>query len=156
MLRIAKLADYATAVMTHLARRPGELVTARELSAATGVALPTVSKVLKALAHAGLVCSTRGVRGGYLLSRPPAEISLAAIIGAIEGSVIGVTECLSAPPGTCEQEGVCSVRGNWHRVNLAIRAALEAVSLAEFAAPPQAIPKVEFLTRAEAHRGARR
>ena len=133
MLRLSKLTDYGTVIMTHMARAPERTYSAAELAAAIGVAAPTASKILKTLARGELLTSLRGARGGYMLSRPPGEISIARIIEAMEGP-IGVTEC-SATAGLCLQEGCCSVRENWQRINQVIRHALDHMSLAEMTRP---------------------
>jgi Rrf2 family protein len=93
---------------------------------------------LKALAREGLVISYRGVKGGYTLARPAEEISVARIIDALEGP-ISFTEC-SEESGACVQESVCSIRGNWQRINQVIREALNRVTLAELARPASARP----------------
>lgn len=133
MLRVGKLTDYGTVVMTHLARAPERLYSANELAAELGLALPTVSKLLKNLSHAGLLQSHRGAKGGYNLARSPSEITVAQIIVAIEGP-ISLTEC-SHGEGLCNQEMACSIRSNWQRINVEVRDALERVSLAELATP---------------------
>ena len=133
MLRLSKLTDYGTVVMTYLAREPTRMHNATEIAARVGVALPTVSKVLKLLAKHGLVVSHRGTKGGYMLARPAAGITVAQIIDAMEGR-IAMTECSSAP-GLCQQEVECSIRVNWMRINQAIRTALEAVTLADMTHP---------------------
>jgi FeS assembly SUF system regulator len=133
MLRVGKLTDYATVVMTSFARQPQRLHSANEIAAELGLALPTVSKVLKALVQHGLLVSHRGAKGGYSLAAAPEEISVAQIIAAIEGP-IALTEC-SDTTGLCGQEPQCSVRGNWQRINSAVRDALERVTLAELARP---------------------
>ena len=133
MLRVGKLTDYGTVVMTAFARQPQRLHSANEIAAELGLALPTVSKVLKALVQYGLLVSHRGAKGGYSLAAAPEEISVAQIIAAIEGP-IALTEC-SDTAGLCGQEPQCSVRGNWQRINSAVRDALERVTLAELARP---------------------
>jgi FeS assembly SUF system regulator len=133
MLRLSKLTDYATVVMAQIAREPERIHAAAELAAAIGVAAPTVSKVLKMLTGGHLLQSVRGPKGGYMLSRPAAQISVAEVIDAMEGP-IGVTEC-SAIAGLCAQEGSCSVRGNWQGINRVIHNALDAVTLADLAHP---------------------
>lgn len=133
MLRVGKLTDYATVVMTSFARQPQRLHSANEIAVELGLALPTVSKVLKALVQHGLLASHRGAKGGYSLAAAPEEISVAQIIAAIEGP-IALTEC-SDTSGLCGQEPQCSVRGNWLRINSAVRDALERVTLAELARP---------------------
>lgn len=133
MLRMSKLTDYGTVVMTYMASESYRLHAASEIAAHTHVALPTVSKILKTLVHEGLVVSYRGVKGGYNLARSANTISMAEIINALEGP-IGVTEC-SSMPGVCSQESSCSVKGNWRRINGAIQQALAGVTLAEMSRP---------------------
>jgi FeS assembly SUF system regulator len=107
----------------------------RALAAATGVPEPTVRKVLKTLAHAGIVGSVRGTQGGYALARAAADISVADVVIAVEGP-IAVTECASeATAGACDLEGRCNVQGPWQRISAAIRDALDKLTLADMAAP---------------------
>lgn len=142
MLRISKLTDYGTVVLAHVASRGDELVSAADVAAATGLALPTVSKLLKSLARAGLVQSTRGARGGYRLARPAAEISAADVIDALEGP-LSITEC-SSSEGHCEHEGVCNVGGAWRQINVAIRRALDDVSLLDLQRTNRTVPRFKF------------
>src|SRR5437879_8601414 len=113
--------------MAHIAREPDRIHAAAELTAAIGVAVPTVSKILKMLTWGNLLQSVRGPKGGYMLSRPAAEISIAEVIDAMEGP-IGVTEC-SAIAGLCAQEGSCSLRTNWQGINPGLRNALEGLTV---------------------------
>ena len=134
MIRITKQSDYGIVLMTTLAAAPQELHNAAALAAETQLPAPTVSKILKLLARGGLLESHRGVKGGYSLARRPEAITVAEVISALEGP-IAVTECIEDAPGECVQEPFCAVRGNWQRINLAIREALEAITLAEMTAP---------------------
>ena len=70
MLRISKLTDYATLILAQLAAEPERRFTAAQIRRETDLAAPTVSKLLKQLHRQGLVQSTRGLHGGYLLARP--------------------------------------------------------------------------------------
>ena len=129
MLRISKLTDYGTVVLAQLARAPGERRTATAVAKQTRIALPTVSKLLKSFHRAGLVTSVRGARGGYQLARPPASISAAEIIDAIDGPV-AITEC-SGDHSACDIETVCRTGTAWQRINDAIRQSLDGVTLAQ-------------------------
>ena len=73
MLRVTKLTDYATVVLTALAARPDAVLSASELAEQAGLEIPTVAKVLKPLAQAGLVEGFRGAHGGYRLARPAGD-----------------------------------------------------------------------------------
>ncbi|QEE24020.1 SUF system Fe-S cluster assembly regulator [Rhodanobacter glycinis] len=133
MLRVSRLTDYATVVMTCIAAHPGDVLSTAQIADETHLELPTVSKLLKSLGHAGLVDSFRGVNGGYRLSRPAGEINLAEIVEALEGP-IGMTEC-GITQGQCDREAQCGVRGSWQRINSLLDGALRAVSLADILRP---------------------
>ncbi len=153
MLRMSKLTDYATVVLATLAAHPARRQTAAELAATTRIAAPTVSKVLKALQRAGLVGSTRGQHGGYLLARPATSISAAAILDALEGP-LALTDC-AAGAGRCDIEESCRVGRSWQRVNLAIRRSLYEVSLAQLAGLDSAGVRIGSLERGLRHPRAR-
>lgn len=142
MLRISKLTDYGTVLLAHLAANQATVCSAADVAQATGIGLPTVSKLFKFLARAGLVTSTRGANGGYRLSRGPQHISAADVIDALEGPV-SITEC-SALDGDCEHEGVCSVGVAWQRVNVAIHRALQDVTLNDLIRTNSPVPTFRF------------
>jgi len=132
MFRLNKLTDYGIVLMTSIAQHP-ELKNARDLSEASQLPLPTVSKLLKELSHNGLLVSQRGSKGGYSLARSPKQISVAEIIGALEGP-IGFTEC-SVAAGTCDLEPSCLVRRNSKVISLALLGALENLTLGDLMQP---------------------
>ncbi len=133
MLRLSKLTDYATVILSFMAKEKSRVCAAMEIAAATGIAVPTVSKILKALVNAKVLMSTRGPKGGYTLARAPEKISVAAIISALEGP-IALTEC-SISKQACEQASGCGIRLNWHVINQTIHNALESVTLADLIRP---------------------
>jgi FeS assembly SUF system regulator len=142
VLRISKLTDYGTVLLANLAANRETVCSAADVANATGIAVPTVSKLLKSLGRSGLVTSTRGANGGYQLAREASDISAADIIDALEGPV-SITEC-SASDSQCEHEGVCSVGGAWQRVNIAIRTALDDVSLSDLLSNNSPTPQFRF------------
>ena len=139
MLRVTKLTDYATVVLTVLATRQGQVLSAAELAEHSGLEQPTVSKLLKPLAQAGLVEGFRGANGGYKLARDAADISLVEIVEAMEGP-LGMTEC-SVHAGQCGIEDSCGVRANWRRINDVVADALRGVSLAQMLGPMPPAPR---------------
>ena len=134
MIILSKLADYGVIVATQLAggTEEGQL-TASALAERTKLPRATVAKVLKALAHAGIVTGARGAAGGYRLSRSPGLISIAEVVAAIDGAM-GLTQCTTHMPA-CERSAFCSTRPHWHRINHAVGTALAAVTLAEMVSP---------------------
>jgi FeS assembly SUF system regulator len=140
MLRVTKLTDYATVVLTVLAARTGEVLSATELAERSGLETPTVSKLLKPLAQAGLLEGIRGAHGGYRLSRDAAGITLKQIVEAIEGP-LAMTEC-SQHDGQCGIAHQCGVRANWRLINDVVADALQAVTLAQMLEPPAPSPAI--------------
>jgi FeS assembly SUF system regulator len=131
MLRISKMTDYATVLLARLAAAPERQLTAAQLAAQSHLGAPTVSKVLKQLHRRGLVSSTLGLRGGYRLARPAAEITAAQILDALEGPM-ALIEC-ARQTHQCSIESTCGVGRAWQRVNLAIRRSLQEITLVELA-----------------------
>jgi FeS assembly SUF system regulator len=134
MLRVTKLADYGIIMLTYFVTHPGTTHNARDIAAFVRLPLPMASKILKLLTKSGLLISQRGTKGGYELARSPQRISVAEIIRALEGP-IAVTECTDIVRGDCGLETQCPVRTNWHKINEAIYAALEKITLAEMTQP---------------------
>lgn len=136
MFRITKISDYGIVLLTHVALgSEGRLFTARELSTRTRIPLPVVTKVLKALTRNGILTSTRGAKGGYCLSRPPGEVSVAQIIAAVEGP-IGITDCTNPESSACAFEELCRVRSHWAWINSTVQGFLDSVSLAQMIESP--------------------
>lgn len=135
MLRVSKLTDYATVILAEMARAPEAVHTAPELAARTHLARPTVSKLLKLLARADLLTSRRGAHGGYSLALAPERIHAAHIIDTVEGPM-AMTEC-GLEDQRCDLEHVCHIGHHWQRINRAVRAALEGVTLADLATPEE-------------------
>ncbi len=76
--------EYALRAVTHLAIRPERVHTTGEIAAATKVPPPYLSKVLQSLQKQNIVVVKRGLRGGYLLSKPPQELSLYEVVQAVD------------------------------------------------------------------------
>ncbi len=143
MLRLSKMADYAVVVLIRLGddRESGTarpVQTSPGIAVATGVPEPTVAKVLKALAGAGLVISQRGAHGGYRLKRPLEAVAVADVIAAIDGP-IAMAACVEGSTASCDVGCVCAVRGRWNLVNDAILQTLSAITLADMMRVPPAL-----------------
>lgn len=127
------MADYGTIVLTTMAKEPERTQSVAEIVSLTGLPVPSVSKLLKIFIRQGLVQSLRGAKGGYKLARPPAEITTAQIINAIDGPV-GMTQC-SGGPGLCVHQPRCQVHSHWHRISRIMLEALEQISLQQMSEP---------------------
>jgi FeS assembly SUF system regulator len=132
-MRLSRLADFAVVVMTHVAQKDCDTHTAAAVAEATQLPAPTVAKVLARLCRERLLVSMRGRKGGYALARPAAAISVGGIVAALDGPV-ALTRCAKPGANRCEVEAVCPSRIGLRRVNVAVRKALDDVSLADIAA----------------------
>lgn len=130
MIRITRKADYGILLMTSLAQAAGEPRSATALAQQRQLPLPMASKILKTLARTGLLLSQRGALGGYSLARSASAISAADIISALEGP-LAITECSSDNEQGCARQEHCDMSSHWPRINQAIYAALQGISLAE-------------------------
>jgi FeS assembly SUF system regulator len=133
MLRISKLADYGTVIMSFLAKEAASVRSASEIARRVHITSMTASKILKMLVSANLVISVRGAEGGYRLSRPPENITLAEVVTALDGQP-ALTEC-NAITKKCLQDDVCAVRDNWRLINKVVFTALNSITLADMAKP---------------------
>lgn len=133
MLRLSKLTDYATVILSLMAQDFLRIYTTAEISTATGVPIPTVSKILKKLVNATMVISLRGSKGGYRLRLEASQITVAAIIGVLEGP-IALTECSVSQQG-CVQASGCRIHANWKIVNQSIYSTLASITLADMIQP---------------------
>lgn len=132
MLRISKLTDYATIILSILAINPEKIASATWIAHKSHLAVPTVSKILKILTEAGLVKSFRGPGGGYQMARPAPEITIAEIVTAIEGQLAMTECCVSA---NCMLDSLCAVKENWKIINKIILNALAGVTLSDMIRP---------------------
>lgn len=132
MLRLSRLTDYATAALGWMAEHPDRIAPVADIAQALHLEGPTVAKVLKRLAQAGVVESFRGAAGGYRLARPAEQINLASIVEALEGP-IGMTDC--AAGAGCEHALHCGVSAPWQRISAVVADTLSRMSLADLARP---------------------
>ena len=133
MIRLSKLTDYGLVLMSYVARSKGRtLHTARDLSAESGLPVPTVSKLLRLLQQGGFLTSHRGIKGGYSLARDAQDISVSDIIAAIEGPV-ALTDC--STDVICDFERGCPIKHNQQIINRVVKGALEKLTLYDLVHP---------------------
>ncbi|AEG49709.1 transcriptional regulator, BadM/Rrf2 family [Sphingobium chlorophenolicum L-1] len=152
-MRLSSFADYAVVLMSAAARHCGAgagldpatnkyvKMNATTLSAETGIPLPTAQKLVSRLSAAGLLESSRGTGGGVRLSRPPAAITLADVVEAVEGP-IAMTACSEMGAHDCSLEQECRIRPHMNVANNAIRSALAGVTIASLAREVTPVPFV--------------
>jgi Rrf2 family protein len=145
-VRISARADYAVRALTELAARGSEAVTAESISRAQGVPLKFLLGILGELRRAGLVRSQRGPSGGYLLDRPPGDITIADVMRAVDGPLASVQD---AKPEDVSYPGpAAKLQDVWIAVRASLRQVLEEVTIGHLLAGK--LPdEVEALTKSE-------
>lgn len=136
MLALTKQSEYAVIALCHLARDPGRVISAREISSQYRVPLPLLMNTLKLLQKNGLLISVRGAQGGYRLRDAAGAISLEQVLMAIDGPT-GIVQCShtsEGESGSCDILGTCPIRLPMHRVNEMLRRFIAGVSIADLCA----------------------
>lgn len=127
-MKLSAKARYAVRILLDLATYQGQgPVRTADISEHTGVSARFIEQILKPLKKAKLVESARGASGGYVLSAKPEDISLAAIIRIIEGSLC-LTHCCEDPK-VCHRAPTCRSHRAWVRVTQVMEAELEDISI---------------------------
>ncbi|HEX3708017.1 MAG TPA: Rrf2 family transcriptional regulator [Mycobacteriales bacterium] len=131
-MRISAKSDYAVRAMAELAAGGEQgAVKAEQIAVAQDIPLNFLLGILRELRNAHLVRSQRGREGGYVLSRPAAEITLADVIRAVDGPLANVRDLSLTElsyPGAAE-----SLRDVWMAVRGSLREVLENVTVADLA-----------------------
>lgn len=180
MLSLTRKSDYALVALSYLGQQQqrdhahdqGEeqAVSARKIADQFGLPLPLLMNILKALSHAGLVTSTRGPQGGYVLAATPSEVSILDVVNAIEGPIrvamctphdgLEITsqgnvshgsvssDCSEAAKASgeskagacCPAAGMCPIEGPIRRLNQQLQNFLAGVTLADLLGPQVDVP----------------
>ncbi len=126
--------EYGLRCLVQVARHPGPApVTISEIARAEGLSPEYAAKLMRPLRNGGLVTSTRGAGGGYLLARDPEQITTWQVLEALGGSFFPKSFCDThgGQLRDCVHTPDCSIRALWSRVEGAVRGVLERVTLAD-------------------------
>lgn len=110
MLQLSKKVEYGLIALRHIAMKPGQIYTAKEIAKEYDIPFELLAKVLQKLARNGVVRSLQGVRGGYSLGKRPNEITVSYIIHVIEEARPMVAECYSDGADSCYLFDNCTIR----------------------------------------------
>lgn len=132
-MRITSSVEYATRLMTALAREHGNApVSAERLANSDNIPVDYVSQLLVKLRRAGLIESRRGSTGGYALSKPPSAIKLGDVVRAVDGEVFeDVCGKYEKGEKDCRHQGDCSISPVWKRLGALVTQYFESVTLAD-------------------------
>ena len=130
-MHVSAKADYAVRAAVHLASVSEGPTTAEAVAAAQGISPKFLESILASLRTGGLVRSQRGAHGGYWLSRPASDITVADVLRAVEGPLFSVR---GQRPEHVAYEGAAGpLQPVWIAVRASMREVLEQVTLADIA-----------------------
>ena len=134
-MKVSTRGDYASRALLSLALHGdgGTPTSVREIADRTGLPQPYLEQILLALKGAGVVRSKRGVGGGYVLARDPAQILLSQIISAVDGPIVAGDFAEPHTNGSCDHEGQCVLLTIWASAGAHMRRYLDSFTLADIA-----------------------
>ncbi len=130
MLQITRQTEYAIRGLQELARRNADApVQLKIIAGSCEVSEAFLAKIFQMLGQAGIVNSHRGVKGGFSLGRPAAEISLRDVVEVCEGGIV-LNHCLRTV-NPCKDADTCAVADVWREAQDALTGALDRTNLAD-------------------------
>lgn len=141
-MKITAQEEYGLRCLLQLARAPEhQVVSVKEIATKEGLSAAYVEKLLRILSKAGLVHSVRGLKGGYVLNRPPRQISLGEVVRAL-GMVQTTSHICQQFPGkqdVCVHFSDCGIRSVWAGLTSYIQNFLDQTTLESLLAPEFAV-----------------
>lgn len=129
--------------MYELARRQSDgPVALKDIAQSQGLSLNYLEQLFRLLKRAGLVASTRGVHGGYILGREPDSITVGDVVRVLDGPLAPSDCVLPGLSGAerCGMSSSCVAHGVWEKVRDAIEAVLDGISLQSLLADGETVP----------------
>ncbi len=132
-MKVSTRGDYASRALLSLALHGEESgpTSVRDIAERTGLPQPYLEQILLALKGAGIVRSKRGVGGGYVLAREPAQITLGEIVSAVDGPIAVGDFGEPHQDGACDHEGQCVLLAVWAGLSNRMRAELDSYTLSD-------------------------
>jgi len=127
-MKLSTKGRYGTRALLDLALRHGEgPILLKDIAQRQQISLRYLQHLLTPLVAGGIVRSTRGAKGGVLLSKSPAEIKLSEVIQLLEGPIAPV-ECVINPM-VCSRSKLCVARDIWGELKESMKRVLESITL---------------------------
>ena len=131
-MKLSTKVRYGVRAMIDLAQHQSDKpVLVKMISERQEISKKYLESLLASLKAAGLLRSIRGAKGGYLLARDPAEITMEMIVSALDGPPI-LVECVTHPE-LCDRSSACSAHGLWEQMTKSLQKTLSNTTLADLA-----------------------
>jgi Rrf2 family transcriptional regulator, cysteine metabolism repressor len=137
MLKLSKKIDYGLMAISHIAYcgDDNKIVNTKRIAEEYSIPVELLAKILQKMAKGGLITSLNGPKGGYVLAKPPGNITIGEVVKAIEGP-IELVDCYRRVETDCQQLGKCSVRRPIRRIQDSINRLLDSMTIEEITRLP--------------------
>lgn len=131
-MKLSAQEEYGLRCLLYMARKgAGESLSIPEISRAEGLSIPNVAKLMRLLRLGGFVQSARGQSGGYTLSRPPEQVTVASVMELLGGTFFSPQFCErhAGVERVCSHSDDCAIRALWSKINTVLQDILGSTSL---------------------------
>jgi len=137
MLKLSKKVDYGLMAISHIAycEDDRKIVNTKRIAEEYSIPVELLAKILQKMAKGGLITSLNGPKGGYVLARPPRDITVGQVVNAIEGP-IELVHCYRGDEADCQQLLKCNVRKPIRRIQDSIARLLDSITIEEITRLP--------------------
>ncbi|MCL5991724.1 MAG: Rrf2 family transcriptional regulator [Bacteroidetes bacterium] len=133
MIKLSKKIEYGILALQYIAIHSDKIISAKEISEQMGIPYEFLSKTLQQLMKKGLIQSQQGIRGGYVLSRKPADLTVKDIIIALEGKS-SFLDCFVSSNGLiCDRSPNCSIKDPMEKLQFKVMQVFGTTTIAEIA-----------------------
>ncbi len=138
-MRITRAAEYAIRCIIYLSRQGEGILTSRQqIAEQAEIPLPFLAKIAQDLAKAGFIEIRQGAKGGLILNRAPATISLLEVVETMIGEIY-LNDCV-AHPKSCKNQKICAVHRVWLQARVQLRETLANATFAELMQDTSCLP----------------
>jgi Rrf2 family protein len=131
-MKLSTKGRYGLKAMLDIALNMNDGVVAiKNISKRQGISEPYLEQLFSALKKAGLVKSTRGSMGGYVLASSPEQITVGQVLRALEGSLAPVDCVLETDAHQCDRVDCCVVKGVWAKIRDSINEVVDSITLSD-------------------------
>ncbi|MDP2737942.1 MAG: Rrf2 family transcriptional regulator [Pseudorhodobacter sp.] len=133
-MRLTSFTDFGLRALMRMASVPGQAFSTAALASEFGLSRHHLTKIMAALAQAGIVATRRGGGGGAMLARPAHEIGLGEVVRVLEAGQ-ALVACFGTGGAGCSLNGCCRLKARLHAAEAAFLADLDRATLADIALP---------------------
>lgn len=132
-MKISSKGRYALRMMIDIAQHnTNQWVSIKDISKRQGISIKYLEQIVTNLTKSGLLISSRGSQGGYMLAKSPDQYTVGQILRVIEGN-LAPAACLETDENRCERRSICPTIKFWEGLHNVINNYVDSVTLQDLA-----------------------